>query len=529
MNEIARPSPGQLAWHAMELEMFVHLDPATWQSRHIDDHSTPLAAINPQSLDVEQWIDVARSFDAKQIILVAKHHGGFCWWPTRTSNYGVKETPWRRGKGDLVAELARACRRQGLRLGIYLSPQDSCFNAGQAGCCPTRAEQQRYHRVYRQQLTELLSLYGEIAEVWFDGSLVIAVADILQRYAPEAMIFQGPRATIRWVGNESGYAPYPAWNAVRARDALGGVATAAHGVPEGDVWLPLETDTPVREHYWFWQPNTESTLKSLAQLMEIYYRSVGHGTVLLLNSAPDTNGLIPEADAKRVAEFGAEIRRRFDQCLAETRGEGQSLTLSFAAPQAVDHVVTMEDIAQGERIREYVIEGETQGRWVELARGTAIGHKKIDAFAPQTVTALRLRVLHSGAETRVRRLAAYHTGLNVTIERAAEIYDPFLAGQWEVQAGTAWKTLVIDISRICNEARQYEIELKPDRGSAPIEVQAITLAVAGIAATGYVTAGANPLTWNMNITALGGEKSLRLVIRGQDHGSSQGKIMIRRQ
>lgn len=529
MVKVARPSRSQVDWHDLEMEMFVCLDPATWQDRQHDNHSTALDAINPKALDTEQWIAVARSFDARQIILVAKHVGGFCWWPTKSSDYGVKETPWRGGKGDLVSELATSCRRHGMRLGLYLAPQDSCFNAGLAGRCPTPREQERYNLVFRRQLTELLSLYGDVAEVWFDGSLVIDVSDILQRYAPQAMIFQGPQATLRWVGNESGHAPYPAWNSVRAQDARTGVATAAHSAPDGDVWLPLEADTTIRDHYWFWNRNTEHTLKSLERLMRVYYRSVGHGAVLLLNSQPDTTGRIPDTDVKRAGEFGAEIRRRFGQSLAETRGQGNRIALPFGASQAVDHVVSMEDITLGERIREYVIEGHENGLWVELLKGTAVGHKKIDAFAPRTVSALRFRALRSTAAPVLRRLAAYHTGLTLTIERDAEIYDPFLAGQWEAQAGTAWKTLDMNITRICDEARQYEIELKPESGSAPIEVRSICLVEQGIEAPGFVMATDAPPIWKLNITAYGNERALRMIFRSGSDGNSSGRVRIRKQ
>lgn len=529
MFEIARPSRSQMEWHDMETEMFVCLDPATWQDRQHDNHSTPLDAINPKSLDTEQWVEVARSFDAGQIVLVAKHAGGFCWWPTQSGDYGVKETLWRGGKGDLVSELAASCRRHGLRLGLYLSPQDSCFNAGIAGRCPTPQEQERYTLVFRRQLTELLSLYGEVAEVWFDGSLAMDVSDILQRHAPHAMIFQGTKATLRWVGNESGHAPYPAWNSVRARDARTGVATAAHGTPDGDVWLPLEVDTTIRDHYWFWNRNTEHTLKSLDCLMRVYYRSVGHGAVLLLNSQPDTTGLIPAPDVKRASEFGAEIRRRFGQSLAETRGQGNRIELPFDRSQAVDHVVSMEDITMGERIREYVIEGNENGPWVELVKGTAVGHKKIDTFSPRTVTALRFRALRSAAPPVLRRLAAYHTGLTLTIDCGAEIHDPFLAGQWEAQAGPAWKTLDMNITRICAEARQYEIEMNPESGSAPIEVRSICLVEQGMEAPGFVTATDELPIWRLNITAYGAERSLRLIFRSQGEGHSSGRVRVRKQ
>jgi alpha-L-fucosidase len=411
--KLAKPTPEQAAWQDMEIEMFLCLDPCTWQDREYDDHSTPLEHINPTALDTGQWAKVARSMEAKQILFVAKHTGGFCWWQTDTSGYGIKDTPWRGGKGDVVKDLAASCSKYGLKLGIYLSPRDDVFGAGGGGKCKTDESQARYSKVYRQQLTELLTRYGEVSEVWFDGSIVIEVGDILEKHASKAMVFQGPHATIRWVGNEDGVAPYPAWNAVSRADARSGVAMARHGKPDGDVWLPNECDARIRST-WFWNSKNAHTLKSVDQLMEMYYRSVGHGCVLLLNHTPGTTGLIPDADFKRGAEFGTEINRRFGRSIAETRGQGNLVELKLPELAAIDHVITMEEILQGERVREYVIEGLTGGRWVRLCAGTAIGHKRIDRFEPAMVSKIRFRCLKAAATPLIRKLAVYSVSAGQT-------------------------------------------------------------------------------------------------------------------
>ena len=327
----ARPTPGQAAWQDMELEMFIHFAPSTWQDTQGDNLSTPLSAINPQQLDTEQWAEIALAMGAKQIVFVAKHVGGFCWWQTNTTSYSVAHTPWRGGKGDVMKDLAASCRKRGLKLGVYLSPADRMLGVGVGGRASTYVAQECYNKIYRQQLTELLSRYGEISEVWFDGSNVVPVEDSLRRLAPRAMVFQGPQATIRWVGNELGVAPYPAWNALSWDRARSGVATAYDGNPNGEAWLPSECDARIRRD-WFWSTKNADTLKSVAQLLEMYYRSVGHGAVLLLNQTPDTSGRIPEADARRAAEFGAEIRRRFTRPLAETNGTGSVVDLALARP-----------------------------------------------------------------------------------------------------------------------------------------------------------------------------------------------------
>lgn len=525
---LARPTPAQVAWHDLELELFACLDPCVWQDRQHDNHSAPLNQINPAQLDAEQWVDVAESLGAKLIVFVAKHDGGFCWWQTQTSDYGVKETPWRHGKGDVAADLAAACRRRGIRLGMYLSPSDLWFKAGLGGRCPTPQAQQRYDAAFRQQLIELLTRYGDIAEVWFDGSLVVPVADILARHAPEAMVFQGPQATIRWVGNEAGYAPYPAWNSLHLEDARTGVATAVHGNPDGESWMPMEVDTVIRHGCWFWNRETEDKLRTLDDLLEVYYRSVGHGAVLLLNSNPDTTGLIPAADARRTAELGAEIARRFGRSVGEVHNQTGEIELHLNAPARIDHVITMEDIAQGERIREYRIEGFADGKWQELVRGSAIGHKKIDFFAPQTVTALRFHPVRAVGQAALRKFAAYHAGAVPQFDRnRIWVHNPLLVGTWSDQVGESWTTLDVDITRPCSEARQYEIELKPSGSPSAVEINSVRLLQNGVEAADFVTPTANPLRWNLNVTACGIQMQLRFRLRRTTRAPTQGEIIIR--
>lgn len=409
-GKLAVPTADQVAWQDLEIGMFIHWGTETYMDVETDlkaDRSI-LAEINPAKLDTDQWVRVAESMGAKYVTVVAKHHSGFCLWPTDTTDYSIKNTPWRGGKGDVVRDLAESCRKRGMKLGVYLSPADALFGGimGGGGKTNDPKADSKYLEVYRHQLKELLTRYGEMMEVVFDGSTIIPVGDILKEYAPNAMIFQSKHATIRWVGNEDGYAPYPAWNAVSEADARSGVSTAQHGTPNGNLWLPLECDTTIRDA-WFWNTENADTLKGVEKLMDIYYRTVGHGAVLLLNVAPDATGLIPEADAKRAVEFGYEVRRRFGKSVAETRGQGYLAELSFAEPTRIDHVMTMEDIAQGERVRSYRIEGFREGRWREICRGTAVGHKKIDRFPSQKVSKVRFRCTESVTEPIIRKFAAY--------------------------------------------------------------------------------------------------------------------------
>jgi alpha-L-fucosidase len=405
---LARPTPQQIAWHDLEVGMFVHLGPQTWQDSESDRMSIGPSAMNPAKLDTDQWVRTAEAMGAKYIVFVAKHEGGFCWWQTETTDFGVRNSSWRGGKGDVLADLAASCRKRGVKLGVYLSPADRKHEIGVGGRAAEPARQAAYEKLFRQQLTEVLSRYGEMAEVWFDGSLVFDVGDLLTRYAPNAVVFQGPQASIRWVGNEDGVAPYPAWNGVTFPKAgkKWGDYTAADGDPNGNRWLPNECDARIRST-WFWRTDNANTLKSVDQLVDMYYKSVGHGAVLLLNQTPDRTGLIPEADSRRAAEFGAEIRRRLGTPRAETLAMGTEAALDVKGGGPIDHIVIMENIAVGERVRAYVVEGLVNGTWQQLAAGTAVGHKKIDRIVPVVATRVRLRIVESVGTPEIKRFAVY--------------------------------------------------------------------------------------------------------------------------
>ncbi len=526
---LARPTPEQVAWQDMEVTMFIHFAPSTWQDTQGDNLSTPLSAINPERLDTDQWADVAVAMGARQIVFVAKHVGGFCWWQTDTTDYGVKNTPWRGGQGDVMKDLAASCRKRGLKLGVYLSPADRKHNVGVGGRAKVPAEQESYDRMYRQQLTELLSRYGEIGEVWFDGSNVVSVADILQRHAPHAMVFQGPQATISWIGNEEGVARSPTWNAMPVEKARSGVSTGYDSDPDGEVWLPSECDARIRAD-WFWSTKNAATLKSVERLMNMYYRSVGHGAVLLLNHTPDTTGRIPEADARRAAEFGAEIERRFGRSLAETTGRGATVELDLGQPTRIDHLITAEDIREGERVREYVLEGLGPDRtWRQLAEGTAIGHKKIDRFAPVEVSKLRLRVTRAAAEPRLRRLAAFSVwGEQVPPESAAAIASvTHTIWRWSAEnVQPEWTTGTIPLTACCKEAGVYILEF-PRTAGRNLEIQSVNLLSRGQkldkVVVRRVVRGATQ--YHITITEEGSEVAVEVVARLPD-STSRGQATI---
>ena len=410
-QNLPKPSDIQYKWHEQERIMFLHFAPTTWTEVEQNDHSVPLERINPEKLNTDQWCEAAKAFGAKQIIFVAKHSGGFCWWQTQTTHYGIRNTPYKEGKGDVLKEISESCKKYGLNLGVYIYPGDRTWGAmiGSGGKTNDPSKQEGYNKVFRTQLTEVLSNYGEMMEVWFDGSCVIDVADIMEKYANNAVVFQGPHATLRWPGTESGKLFYPAWNTVKAEDLKSGVSTQIHGNPNGDVWAPLETNTTLYDHYWFWSPIKTKKKKSVEQLMDCYYRSVGFGSVFLLNASPDTTGLIPIEDLQRYKEFGEEINRRFNNSLAKIEEkEGKKVTIEFDKSTLVNHAVIMEDYREGERIREYEIEGFTNGKWNELTKGISVGRKKIDYFDEIEVEQLRLIITNAAAKPLIRSFSAFY-------------------------------------------------------------------------------------------------------------------------
>lgn len=470
---LARPTAAQRAWQDLELGMFVHFAPNTWQEKEYDDLSLAPGAIM-ENVDTEQWVDTALALGARYIVLVAKHAGGFCLWQTDTTEYSIKSSPWKGGRGDVMASLADACGRRGLQLGVYISPRDDKHGAGLSGKCATPEAQAAYDELYRRQLTELLSHYGPIVELWLDGSSVVPTGDIVSRYQSDAMVFQGPQATIRWVGNEDGFAPYPCWNSLATADAKTGIATALHGDPEGDAWMPVEVDVSIRRPNWFWNTTDAANLLSLDQLIEIYYRSVGRGTQLLLNMPPDRTGRIPEADAARAREFGDEIRRRFGTELGEGAVTGRALDVSLGSTQRVDHVILQEAIGQGERVRGWRLEGYAWQHWQPLATGTAIGHKQIVPVPPDGYTILRLTVTDAVDEPVIQRLAAFNVGKAPpkTWADQAQLWADDAAGNW------SGDTLTLDLTPKVTAAGQYRLRLVAP-GDPRVEIRTLELSIRG--------------------------------------------------
>jgi len=402
------PTPQQVAWHEAGVGLFFHWAPNVYQGTEGDNRSTPRDKINPDRFDAHQWVQAVKAANAGYMIFVAKHVGGYCAWQTRTTDYSLKTSPWKQGHGDMLAELARACQAGNVRLGVYLCPRDDTQGAGDGGRASSPEKQAAYNAIYRQQLTEILTGYGPMFEMWFDGGNIVPINDLIDQFAPGIIAFQGRRAGgSRWVGTEHGFAPYPCWNTIDWKP--GETPKEGAGSPDGNVWCPAECDVSILRPNWFWSEGSDRRVLSLDDLLEIYYMSVGRGVNLLLNATPDTHGEVPAAQMKRLREFGDEIRARFARPLSTTRGEGNTLSLDLGSEKTIDHIILREDIRGGERIREFLVEGRRAGgNWTALARGAQVGSRQIIPIPAIAVTGLRLTVQDSAAPVTIRELSVFH-------------------------------------------------------------------------------------------------------------------------
>lgn len=430
------PSESQYAWQQMELTAFVHFGINTFTGREWGDGREDPALFNPTQLDCEQWVKALQAGGFKMVILTAKHHDGFCLWPTKTTRHSVASSPWKEGKGDVVGELKKACDKYGMKFGVYLSPWDR--NAECYGDNPV------YNQMYVNQLKELLSNYGRVDEVWFDGAngegpngkLQIydwtafnAVTDSLQPNAVKAIMGND----VRWVGNERGLGRETEWSvtpywadsykqAAFQNERLGLKATSGDlGSREKVVaadrlfWYPSEVDVSIRPG-WFYHEDQDARVKSLSHLVDIYFQSVGYNSVLLLNVPPDRRGLINDSDAVRLKEFGEYITEVFaDNKLnggnkPRTLRVGESVEYTLSPGESVNVFMIGEDIRKGQRVEAFTVEGLIDGNWKELGGGTTIGYKRLLRFDDCRPEKIRFTPTHSRADVNVRCAGAYFAG-----------------------------------------------------------------------------------------------------------------------
>lgn len=409
----AVPTPQQLLWQRDELAMFIHLGVNTFSNREWGDGTEKPASFAPTSLDATQWAKAARRAGFRAMILTAKHHDGFCLWPTATTPHSVTASPFRGGAGDVVGEFVAACRREGLRVGLYLSPWDQ--NA------PSYGDSPRYNDLYVDQLTELLTRYGRIHEVWFDGANGEGPNGKRQRYdwprfwgtvrrlQPEAVIFSDAGPDLRWIGNERGAAGETNWSTVDPKvvtePGMSGPAVMRQlqeGDPDGSVWRPGETDVSIRPG-WFWHSAEDGNVRSADDLVDLYFSSVGRNSKLLLNVPPTRAGLLHETDIVRLLAMRERLDTIFGLPLAGSSMAWQSTGTSSATALLDDlrgdgqvSVIDLrEEITMGQRVARYVVEARDRGGWEEVARGTTIGYRRLHRIEPRRVSGLRLRLLET--------------------------------------------------------------------------------------------------------------------------------------
>ena len=367
---VLAPTPAQLAWQKDGLGVFFHFGVNTFAGKEWSDGTLAPDTFDPSDLDADQWVRTARDLGAKYVVLTAKHHDGFCLWPTATTAYSVASSPWKDGGGDVVAEVVDACRRHGMKLGLYLSPWDR--NA------PQYEDPETYDEFYLAQLRELCTNYGELHELWFDGAGSAGreyawdrIGDVIAELQPTAMVFNMGPATIRWVGNEDGLAADPVEYVTTSTD-LNNYDEDVIETGEA-VYLPPECDVSLRKG-WFWQPGEEP--KSLSHLLAIHDRSIGLGANLLLNIPPDRRGRLDDADVERVRELAEALQQRFGdpvEAVLETGGAG-AVRAQLPAGTTFDHVEIHEALEEGQRVAAHrvLLEDGTV-----LATGGSIGVRRI--------------------------------------------------------------------------------------------------------------------------------------------------------
>ena len=430
-TDIVKPNKVQQDWAEAEVGVMFHFDMQVYVPeynwREYGSHPDA-ATFNPVDLDTDQWMEAASRMGAKYAVLVAKHGSGFSLWPTEAHEYSIKNSPWKDGKGDIVADFVASCRKYGIKPAIYCNTNANGYLHTDRGIVAKDGPvtQKEYNAVVAKQLTELWSNYGELFEIWFDGGVLTPkeggadVLPLVKELQPNAIAFQGPLGhdnLIRWVGNEEGTAPDPCWATADSTTNSDGVKIieGLHGSPDAPFWCPGESDFTLRKkaapgYGWMWAEGQDNLLFSVDELMEKYETSVGRNTNMLLGMVIDPSGLIPEADVKRVEEFGKALKERYGTSVAETSGKGKNMALRLPSPTVIDRVIIQENISEGERVLVWHLEGvKADGSVVRLCEGTNIGHKRIARFAPVEVASLRFVADSSKAKPIIRRFAAFES------------------------------------------------------------------------------------------------------------------------
>ncbi len=447
------PSENQWRWQEMEYYAFIHFSLNTYTDQSWGYGNEDINLFNPTELDARQWARICKEAGMKGIIITAKHHCGFCLWPTETTDFSVKNAPWKDGKGDVIQELADACKEYGLKLGIYVSPWDR--NNPDYG-------KPEYITVFRNQIKEVLTNYGDIFEIWFDGANGgtgyyggadenrkidrtkyydwLLTYKMIRELQPNIVIWNdgGERADLRWVGTEGGSVGETNWSLL---NATGDVPfnMLHYGVEDGDSWVPGEVNTSIRPE-WFYHSSENSKVKTLPQLMDTYYNSIGRNGTFLLNFPIMPNGLIHPNDEKAALDLAKAVKEVFDENLVEnakaeasdTRGNSKkfgtqnaidddkesywatndsvktaSLTIDFGAPTTFNRFMAQEYIRLGQRVKAFTVDAFVDGDWKEIAKATTVGYKRILRFPTVTATKMRFNISDSKACPVISNIGVY--------------------------------------------------------------------------------------------------------------------------
>ncbi len=440
------PTPDQMEWQKMETNMFIHFGPNTFTGLDWGHGQENESVFNPTELDCRQWARTAKAAGFKGIIITAKHHDGFCLWPSRESTHSVASSSWRDGKGDVLAELSQACREEGLKFGVYISPWDR--NDPHYGT-------PEYNDVFASTIDDIHGKYGPIFEQWFDGANGEGPSGKKQVYDwdkfhsmvyshnPHCVIFSDVGPGCRWCSNERGVAGETNWSKLDVEGFVPGIGapptdTLFCGNVHGTNWMPAEVDVSIRPS-WFWKESENDRVKSLEKLLDIYYTSVGRNGLLLLNVPPDNRGLLHKADCARLMEFRAALDEIFSKDLAQgskvrasaSRGgklrpanlldedydsfwtvpDGNltpSFTVTFPEERTFNRVMLQEYIPLGQRVAGFKVEALSgDGTWKELAQATTIGYKRILRTEKTTAKAVRVTVTRSYDVPVLNRFALY--------------------------------------------------------------------------------------------------------------------------
>ena len=430
-QNIPKPSPHQLQWQQLETTAFIHFTVNTFTDKEWGDGTESPKVFNPEKLDARQWIKTLKDAGFKMAIITAKHHDGFCLWPSQYTKHSVKYSPWKNGQGDVIKEVANACREFGLKFGFYLSPWD-------------RHERSYgtddYNTYYKNQLRELLTNYGDVSEVWFDGAKGENAKDmnydfksywkLVKALQPKAVLFSDAGPDVRWVGNESGNAGETCWSTIDTAGIAPGKADPKYlnvGDPNGKNWIPAETDVSIRPG-WFYHSSEDSKVKTPKELVNLYYQSVGRNSLLLLNIPPNSDGLFADQDVKNVIEFRKILHETFKDNLAKpvvnqyltdsslstyvNLKPKQPFIVSFKKPISIDRILLQENIGQGQRIEQALLEYWDGKTWKTISRISTVGYKRLIKINLLKTTKIRFTVLKAKALVQLAEIGFYKASTN---------------------------------------------------------------------------------------------------------------------